>query len=210
VENGGGFFVPEGYFRFSPEGFGPRGPYRVMELGAPYPLLRQALAEIRQVVGAGMRGFGDMSVDEIAERTGLPPAQAALAKQREYDEPFVLDGPPNGLVGVRRLAEARGLRCTSGGRFHHLMGQSDKGLACRFLRNCYRRHFAGDPAPLVTIALGDSLNDLPMLTVADRAILVRKPDGSYDPAVALPNLTHAPGIGPAGWNRALLELIGNR
>ena len=207
VENGGGLFVPEGYFGFPLEGALPRGPYQVVEWGAPYPLLRQVLAEIRQVGGDGLRGFGDMTVEEVAKRTGLSLPEAARAMQREYDEPFVIEGSDRPLKEIQRLAESRGLRCTSGGRFHHLLGPSDKGRACRYLTECYRRHYAGEAEPLTTIGLGDSLNDLPMLAAMDRPVLVQKPDGSYDPAIQLPSLTRAAGIGPGGWNRAVLDLL---
>jgi mannosyl-3-phosphoglycerate phosphatase len=208
TENGGGLFVPDGYFSFPLERANLRGAYRVLDLGAPYAALRRGLAEIRQVSGDVVRGFGDMTVEEVAERTGLAPAEASLAKQRDYDEPFVLDGPPGRLMDVQRLAEARGFRCTSGGRFHHLMGPSDKGRACRELIRCYRRHYSGEAEPPTTLGLGDSRNDLPLLASVDRPILVQKPDGSYEPAIQIPHLIRAPGIGPAGWNGALLKLLG--
>ena len=208
VENGGGVFVPSGYFQFSLDGAGERGGFHVVEFGSPYAVLRRALTDIHATLGGGVRGFGDMSADEIAALTGLSCAEARLAMQREYDEPFVLEGPPRLLEEVKRLVQARGLRCVSGGRFHHLMGPSDKGRACRYLIDCYRRHFPARSQPLATVALGNSQNDLPMLAAVDRPILLKRPDGSYDPAVDLPHLTRAPGIGPAGWNQAIMHLLG--
>jgi mannosyl-3-phosphoglycerate phosphatase len=175
----------------------------VIELGIPYAKLRSWLKEIAQVLECPIRGFGDMSVEEVSKRTGLSRAEAVLAKQREYDEPFVLEGPPTLTEEVHRLAEERGLVCTRGGRFYHLLGLSDKGQACRYLIECFRRHAAA----LQTIGLGDSLNDLPMLQAVDQPVLVQRPDGSYDPDVVLPNLIRAPGIGPVGWNEAILTLL---
>ena len=154
-----------------------------------------------------MRRVWLSEAEEVAERMGLPLQEAAWAKQREYDEPFVIEGPASLADEIRRLAESRGLRCTSGGRVHHLMGPSDKGIACRYLIDCYRRLFARESEPVVTVGLGDSLNDLPMLAVVDRPILVPKPDGTYDPRIDLPHLVRAPGIGPIGWNRAVLALL---
>ncbi len=58
-----------------------------------------------------------------------------------------------------------------------------------------------------TVGIGDSLNDLPLLLNVDHPILVQKPDGSYDPDIDLPSLIRAPGIGPAGWNQAILGLL---
>ena len=207
VENGGGLYIPKGLFDFPVEETVLRGPYQVIEIGTPYARLRAALKEIEQRIGSPLRGFGDMPAEEVAERTGLNQQDALLAKQREYDEPFVIEGPGTVVEDVTREADARGLRCTRGGRFYHLMGGSDKGRACRLLIDCYRRQFNGQRGQLVTIAIGDSLNDLPMLAVVDCPILVQKPDGSYDPEVQLSNLTRAQGIGPTGWNQAVLNLL---
>lgn len=204
VENGAAVYIPKGLFSFPINGARLRGAYQVVELGLPYGTVRSVLKEVQQEAGVELRGFGDMSAEEIAERTGLPPSEALLAKQREYDEPFVIPTTARGTEAIERAINARGLRCISGGRFHHVTGESDKGRACRLLIDCYRRLGHDD---LLTVGLGDSLNDLPMLAAVDRPILVQKPDGSYDPGLRLPNLTHAPGIGPIGWNRAVLDLL---
>jgi mannosyl-3-phosphoglycerate phosphatase len=212
VENGGAIFIPGGTFDFPIQHAAPRDGYDVVELGTPYAGLRQALRDIAQAAGCEARGFGDMSVAEIAEQTGLSLAEAALAKQRRYDEPFRLEGRGEAgcVEAFQRLAEARGLRYTRGGRFHHLMGRNDKGQATRVLIDYYRRQAGQGPGVLRTVALGDSLNDLPMLAVVDRPVLVKKADGSYDPEVRLPNVTYAGGIGPAGWNQAILALLSDQ
>ena len=207
VENGGGVFIPTGYFDFPVPWAQVRGIFQVIELGTSCARLRAALKEIGQALGCPLRGFGDMSAEEIAERTGLSPAEALLAKQREYDEPFVFEGSVTFAEDVQRLAEARGLRCTQGGRFYHLMGDSDKGKACRVLIDCFSRRQDHASGGLVTVGIGDSFNDLPMLAAVDRPILVKKPDGTYDPKVQLPNLICTKGIGPVGWNQAVLDLL---
>lgn len=96
-----------------------------------------------------------------------------------------------------------------GGRFFHLTGNNDKGRATEVLLRCYRRQEQGQDRPeeIETIGIGDSLNDLPLLLTVDHPVLVQRPDGSYDPDINLPNLIRAPGIGPAGWNQIVLELI---
>lgn len=207
IENGGGLFIPKGYFDFPVPWAQVRGTFQVIELGVPCVRLRAALKEIEQTVGCRLRGFGDMSAEELADRTGLGQPEAILAKQRDYDEPFVIEGPETLAGEVRRLAEARGLRCTRGGRFYHLMGDSDKGKACRVLIDCYRRAQAHAGDRLLIVGIGDSLNDLSMLAAADCPILVQRPDGSYDPEVQVAHLIRAPGIGPAGWNQAVLEIL---
>lgn len=207
VENGGAVFIPKGYFPFPVPWAALRGTFQVIELGTTCARLRVALKEIGQALGCRIVGFGDMPLDQVRALTGLSHPEAILAKQREYDEPFVIEDRPELAEEVQRLAEARGLRCTKGGRFFHLTGDSDKGRACRILIDCYRRVASAAGQALLTVAVGDSLNDLPMLALADRPILVRKPDGSHDGAIRLPGLIRTKGIGPAGWNQAILDIL---
>jgi mannosyl-3-phosphoglycerate phosphatase len=46
-----------------------------------------------------------------------------------------------------------------------------------------------------------------MLAAVDRPILVQKPDGSHEDAIALSHLERAEGVGPVGWNRTVLRLL---
>ena len=216
AENGGAVFVPQGTFNFPLNGAILRGAYQLVEFGTPYAKLRLALTEIARAAGYELRGFGDMSVDEIVNRTGLRPADAVLAKQREYDEPFVIIGPLGvgqrdtahieGLRSVQLEAEARGLRCISGGRFHHLLGLHDKGQACRYLIQCYRRQY-GETHRFLTIALGDAENDLPMLAEADRPVLVKSAEEGSAVRTELPHVIRTEAAGPIGWNKTILELL---
>ena len=209
VENGGAVLIPPEYFPFPIANAMTTDPYLVIELGTPYAQLRQALKEIAHELGTTLRGYGDMSVTEVAQRTGLSLEDAALSKQRDYDEPFVVEDHDQ-RSSEHILAEAitnHGLRWTKGGRFHHLMGSQDKGEAVRHLITCYRQHTQHEHTTLTTLALGDSLNDLPMLTVVDTPILVQLADGSYSAGIDLPRLIRAPAPGPAGWNRAVLSLL---
>ena len=207
VENGGALFIPMGYFPFPLEQAAPRGDYEVVEIGTPYVRLRTALKEIGGDLGCRLRGFGDLSLEEVSDLTGLSPAETLLATQREYDEPVVVES--NGMVWNRLSAAAatRGLRWTRGGRFYHLMGGNDKGVASRRLIAWYERRAQQEGRALITVGIGDSLNDLPMLEAVTYPILVRKPDGSYDSDVQFPHLTRAEGVGPVGWNRSLMDLL---
>ncbi len=207
VENGGALYVRKGYFPFAVDAAAIQERYEVLALGTPYPRLRAALKEISDDLGCRLRGIGDCSLEEVARLTGLPLAEARLATQREYDEPFIVDGRDVSWDRLVKAAQDRNLQCTRGGRFYHLMGTNDKGAASRRLLECYRRLAQEDGRSLLTIGVGDSLNDLPMLASVDYPILVQKPDGSYDPDVQLPHLIRAVGVGPVGWNRSLLDLL---
>jgi len=206
VENGGAVYVPTGYFHFDiPESL-ERDPYQVLELGTPYPTLVNALKKVESRLGVGLRGFYQMTVAEIAADCGLSLEEAGRAKQREYDEPFILEDPRGEIVEqLREQAAHLGLRVTQGGRYFHLLGGNDKGRGVQILSEIFRKA----DGTVVTVALGDSLNDLPMLQAVDHPFLVRKADGRYDDEVlrAFPGVRLANGVGPAGWNAAVTEML---
>lgn len=199
VENGGGIFIPEGYFPFPVEGETRNG-YRVISLGIPYAGIREQFARLRDKLQIPVTGFGDMTPAEVATLTGLSLDAAVLAKQREYGEPFVF---PN-AVDERMLQsiEASGLRWTQG-RLFHLMGNHHKGKAVALLRTLFEQA----KGPLVVAGLGDSLNDLPFLLAVDHPVLVCREDGSHDPRIDIPGLYCTEKIGPAGWNEAVQKLL---
>ena len=85
-----------------------------------------------------------------------------------------------------------------------MTGPNDKGKAARILLHLYRARSPG----IRSVGIGDAVNDIPLLEAVDRAILVQKPDGSYDHEVRIPGLTRAPAPGPEGWNEAILKIIG--
>jgi len=204
-ENGGGIFIPYGYFASIPyiseaEVFRD-GKYTVIKLGESYRKLRYALLRLRKA-GFNVRGFGDMSPEEISSLTGLNISDAKKAKKREFDEPFVFKGTEIEELNMIKMIHDMGLEYTQG-EYYHLMGRSDKGRAVRILKDLFRNEY-GD---VITIALGDGLNDLNMLKEADYPVLIKKPDGSYDYRVKFKGLRRARGIGPHGWNRAVKKLL---
>lgn len=203
-ENGGAVFIPEGYFAQELPSARKTSGYLVIEFGTPYLRLRQVISELQERMSGQIRAFGDMTVEEVSKRTGLSPREAALAKRREYDEPFVLTDLSY-LETVRDATEVAGLKIVEGGRFFHLTGENDKGKAVRLLRTIYAKETGRSQK---TIGLGDSPNDLPLLENVDFPVLVQKPGGRYDSSIRLTHLIRAPGEGPVGWRVAVLDLLG--
>jgi mannosyl-3-phosphoglycerate phosphatase len=201
-ENGAAVFIPRGYFSFSFSHDREDAHYLIIEFGTPYSGLRTGLEKMKRLFPQKIRGFGDLTVEEAARVCGFSLAEARLAKKRRYDEPFILKDK-NLEPQIEKAARALGLHLTRGSRFYHLLGANDKGKAVARLMDIYRQ--SGDK--FISIGLGDSLNDLPMLEAVDHPILVQKPDGSYDPAVKLPNLSFAPAPGPEGFRISILRLI---
>jgi mannosyl-3-phosphoglycerate phosphatase len=205
VENGGALVIPKGQLKVAPGASLVRG-FQVVALGAPRAELVAALRAIAAESGLVLRGFAAMGARELRQLTGLKAEAARLALEREFDEPFVVEGgdAPD-AARLARAAEARGLRVTRGGRFFHLHGHTDKGRALDRLLELYAaegRHFQ-------CLALGDSANDLELLERAERAVIVPRPDGAPDPLLRarLPGAELAPAPGPRGWNAAVLKAL---
>jgi mannosyl-3-phosphoglycerate phosphatase len=200
TENGAGVFVPAGYFPQPVPGAEVREGFEVLTLGAPYADLLADLHAAAAETGVPVRGFSQMSVEELAQRTGLPLEVAALSARREFVEPFAVEqgADPAPLLAA---IERRGRSWTRGGRFFHILGGSDKGQAVARLQALFRLE-----GPCRTAGLGDAENDAVFLRVTDLAVVVR---GKRSPQLAslLPNARHTELPGPSGWNQAVLELL---
>ncbi len=200
AENGGAVVVPVGYFPSFP-GQALRDKYLIHVFGTPYQEVRRVFVELRHELKTQVRGFGDMSVAEIAALTGLPRKEAAIAREREFSEPFIFErGPDDQFL---KAIKERGLRWTRG-RLYCIMGDHDKGTPVQLLK----KWFTGGHGTPITIGIGDGINDIPLLEETDYPVLVQKEDGGYDPGVDVPHLIRAEGVGPEGWNRAVLALLG--
>ncbi|WP_440951627.1 mannosyl-3-phosphoglycerate phosphatase [Methanococcoides sp. FTZ1] len=204
-ENGGGIFVPEGYFDSDVKFDHRIGNYNVIELGTGYSILKDTLVEISKSSSIEIINFGNMTAEEVSKDTGLDLRSAELAKIREYDEVFrIIDETEEKASKMKELIAAAGYNHTRGGRYWHIIGNNDKGKAVRILSDIYRQQFND----ITTIGLGDSQNDLPMLESVDIPVLVQKPGSIHDLSITDPNIRRVEGIGPLGWNKAISDLIG--
>lgn len=205
-ENGGGIFIPEGYFSVTPSpqlspARGEGEKYTVITLGKPYSEIRNAFIEIRKRLKIKAKGFGDFSAEDVAALAGLSLSEAMLAKARNFDEPFIFEDDNESIAPFLKAIEDAGLHWTQG-RFYHIIGDNDKGKAVKILKGFYEK----EHGKITTIGLGDRFNDLPLLKEVDYPVLVKNEDSSYDERINLPNLIKAEGIGPEGWNEVILEL----
>ncbi|MES9991989.1 MAG: HAD-IIB family hydrolase [Candidatus Thiodiazotropha sp.] len=169
-----------------------------------YLQIRDFLVDSRTNPDYDTLGFGDMTLEEVMEHTGLDRQMAARAKSRLGSEPFLWQGESAGLSQFRLDVAAAGLRLLTGGRFHHLLGDTDKGKALRYVTEHLKRN--GYPVT-TTIALGDSDNDQEMLLAVDIPIIVRKHDGTHIALEQRPDAIITDLPGPAGWNQAVHKLL---
>ena len=199
-ENGGAIFIPDDYHLSVPDQAIEMAGYRVILLGLQTSRIVDAFDKLASKLP--VRALSRMGTNEVAELTGLSPAQAEAAKNREFGEVFIIDDPEIEESILNREVQALGLRLTKGGRFWHLLGENDKGRAVSILSDLFRKRYPN----IITIGFGDAPNDAPMLAVVDQPFLVARPDGSHQ-SLSLPKLTKVPFPGPAGVNHILLSLL---
>ena len=193
VENGGLICIPDAYF-------GAETASKIA-FGAHYADLTAALREASRVSCCRVRGFADMSVAEVAAECGLSLADAALAKKREHDEPFLILDPQRS-EDLFQAIHGLGYRCTRGGRFFHIIGDNDKAHAVRRLVSL----FALEYGQINSLGLGDGLNDAEFLNAVDHAVLIRSAQLS-DLQKLVPNGVATRSEGPEGWNEAVLDWL---
>ena len=201
VENGGGIFFPRKYHHFKLTSCFSKDGYRIIQLGKSYQEIRNFVEKVKDKFG--IKGFGDMTVEEVMEHTGLPYEKAKLAKEREFTEPFLIEDESK-IPQLQRLAMEEGIKITKGGRFYHFIGEKqDKGKAVEITIKVFKENLKKE---IISVALGDSQNDIPMLKKVNIPVLIRKIDGSYE-NIELPNLIKAPYSGSKGWNFAVNSIL---
>ncbi len=204
-ENGGGVFFPKHSYPEGPAGAISEETLWKWSLGPSYDALVNALKEIRDELGWVIRGFSEMTPEEISDCTGLDIETSHLAASREYDEPFIIVEPKEkDVTALKKAAERRGLHITEGGRFYHIHGKKNKGEAVKRVILWYKR----SQPRLISMALGDSPTDFSMLEQVNYPVLIRSSVHFPGLKERIPGLKMTDETGPDGWNSAVLDILG--
>lgn len=190
IENGGAIHIPDGYFTKQ---------YATIVLGKAYEDIIAALSPLKKEFN--FKGFADMTIADVTFLTGLSEDKAQLSKMRTSTEPIIWQDSEEKLIEFSSIIEEKGFQIVKGGRFYHVCGLSDKGHALNYLQELYKENYPHDD--FVSIALGDSPNDIAMLEAADHSFVVERPEQGY----MTDQFNHAGGMGPEGWNRAVLKIL---
>ena len=173
-------------------------------LGARREHIVETLVRLREEKKWSFEIFSDWDVAKTAENTGLSLADAELSRARKFSEPVAWMDSQIRLQQFFITLKGLGLTTLVGGRFIHVLGHCNKGLALKALVEQDQKHSA---SPIKLICLGDSRNDLDMLAVADIPVLIRSPAHPFPEhhlrkAVRLSNA-----FGPMGWHEIMNKLL---
>lgn len=197
IENGAAVFIPQGYFAKQPAETTAEGDYWVKSFVAPRAHWQSLINKVSGHYQGQFTTFAQAGIDGIIEMTGLDKQAATEASQRQYGEPIQWQG--DDVAKQKMIAELTGLGANilEGGRFIHVSGKSDKGVALQWLREVFAAQM---PAHTIkTLALGDSQNDVAMLEAADCAVIVKSPVKAPPQLNRAQNLLLTTQTGPAGW-----------
>lgn len=179
------------------------GRYWCVQLGASHTEIQSALADL--VSHFKFKSISQSSLQEICELTGLSMPQATRARKRQFSEPLVWQDSQAALDRFRLALSARGFTLLKGGRFYHVLGQTDKGVALNYFKRMYEREHRGQS--VTTVALGDSYNDIDMLKSADIPIWIRSPAHDVPETEKTTSARVSQLTGPAGWHESIFALI---
>ncbi len=205
AENGGILAAPASSGLLDLNGGFDRLGYHLLQIqGLSRDFILSVAHGLREKSGFRFSGFADWSDEQVAERTGLPLSNARRSKARLATEPILWEDDEPRFEEFQTSLAAEGIRALRGGRFVHLMGPVDKADGSRAALDLYRKAQPG--VDWITVALGDSANDLAMLEAADIAIVIPHAEG---PRIAprAPRVEQAPFPSARGWNEALLNIL---
>ncbi len=115
AEEGCAVYLPEDYFHLRPESAGSRaqkaatlrlGRFTCIPVAEALPAAVQALETLSEDTEVPVVTLRSLSPRELAQNTGLPPREAELARQRDFDEVFFFAGVSEGEI-ERFLAAGR-------------------------------------------------------------------------------------------------------
>lgn len=202
VENGGAVFVEQGYFKQPHDFTRSTDGFEVLEFARAGAEVRKVLSLVREELELPLRGYGDMTLQEIVELTGLDEPSAALAAKREYEETVVTQLSDADRERFRAALARHGVMMTAGARFISISTANDKGRATQALIEMFRREWG----EIVTVGIGDSWNDAPLLSVTDLALQVQQPGGDWAD-LPVDGIRKISGIGPKGWALAMRQVL---
>jgi mannosyl-3-phosphoglycerate phosphatase len=194
VENGAAVYIPIGK------------DYKTIINGVDKKIIDEKLEELKKSTRGKLLWLDDMSPIDFSYITGLPVDLAVFALEREYSTLFhPVKINRSELEKIIESIETRGFKVFTGsGRVYVISGNHDKGVAAKQIIEYLSRR-----RRIISIGVGDGLNDYPMLTVTDYSIVLGNRDLYNKLLLVKPSerIVYMDYRGPKAWIEAITRLI---
>ncbi len=171
-------------------------------IGANRTDILDCLALARQK-GFKFSGFNDWSVKQVIQHTGLNQTQAEQSAARAFSEPLIWQDTNVKKHEFIHFVEQYQYTALQGGRFLSVQGQCDKGQALKWYAKYYEQQTG---QPVLTVALGDSGNDIAMLEAADVAVWI-KSEKPFPQLNKIEQVYYSTKPGPKGWQQTMAHIL---
>jgi len=203
IENGAAVFIPKGYFPEAPKDCIETDGFWIKEFTKSRQHWLSMISQTNLSTDK-FQTFSESTISDIVKLTGLDHDAAVRASNRRYGEPIAWYGTEAEKQQFIAELKRSGANVMQGGRFLHVSGNCNKGKALNWLTDQYK----GILRELVlTVAIGDSQNDITMLEMANIAVLIPSPSHPL-PQIVKPQYVYtASQQGPSGWVESVSMIL---
>jgi mannosyl-3-phosphoglycerate phosphatase len=216
AEDGCGVFLPEDYFHLRPQTSSsqPRkaatvrlGRFTCLPVAEQQPAASEALESLAEETGVSVVPLRSLPPRELAQNTGLPPREAELARQRDFDELFFFAGASELEVeDFKAAGRTRNVQLRQRGALWSLAIDASVRRCISELSKLYDRALRSH-AKSIGIATKGQESDL--FSACDRSILlVSKSENDIEEShVSSHRVLQVPLNSPYKWEQILATLL---
>ena len=205
AENGSAIYFPKnGLFSSHPKNCKRNDEYFYLQLGFDKSKIESftKMNLLKRFI-SDCQFLHEMEIEKVMLYTGLNFENSKISQNRQFSLPFLWTGSEKQIKEFKKKVIQFDLNIIYGGKFYHLIGGSNKGNALVHLKNYYSKIFKVEP---MTIAIGDSENDLEMLLKADLSGVIKNKATKKIKINKTENVFFSSKEAPLGWKEVLLMM----
>ncbi len=148
--------------------------------------------------------YNDLSDKKLVKITNLNSSYAKLSKLRKFTNPIYWEDEKNKIRDFRNDINSvnQNLTVVDGGRFLHILDDYNKGIALKKFLEIINHNISS----YITISLGDSENDIPMLELTNFGCII-KSKANKNFVLKNKNIFKSNLMAPDGWKESMEHIL---